>query len=258
MKRKIIVLITVLSLLAICVSPVFAASPLLADEAQLLSSGEKAALDSKLNEISARQGLDIVVVTVDSIGGKSPMEYADDYYDYNGYRPDGILLLISMEERDWWISTAGYGITAFTDAGLDYISDRFVPYLSDGEYAQAFDTFARLCDEFITQAKTGKPFDSNSLPREPFHFGLNILIALIVGLVIAFITTASMKKELKSASKQAGAHAYVRPGSLQLTNSQDFHLYTHLDRREHAESSSGSTTHTSSSGTVHGGRGGKF
>lgn len=258
MKRKIIVLITALCLLAVCVSPVFASNPLLVDEAQLLSSGERAALDSKLNEISARQGLDIVVVTVDSTDGKSPMEYADDYYDYNGYRSDGILLLISMEERDWWISTTGYGITAFTDAGLDYISDRFVPYLSDGEYAEAFDIFAQLCDEFITQAKTDKPYDSNNLPKRPFRFGLNIVLSLVVGLVIAYIATASMKKDLKSAVKRETAHAYVKPGSLQLTNSQDFHLYTHLDRRERAESSSGSSTHTSSSGTVHGGRGGKF
>ena len=74
------------------------------------------------------------------------MAYADDFYDYNGYgygdSRDGILLLISMEERDWRISTCGYGITVFTDAGQEYISDKFLPYLSDGDYSEAFTKYA--------------------------------------------------------------------------------------------------------------------
>ena len=53
--------------------------------------------------------MDLVVVTANTLGGKSPMEYADDYYDYNGYTDDGALLLVSMEDRDWWISTKGSG-----------------------------------------------------------------------------------------------------------------------------------------------------
>lgn len=52
---------------------------------------------------------------------------ADDFYDYNGYgygeEGDGIIFLISMEERKWQISTCGFGITAFTDAGQEYMAD---------------------------------------------------------------------------------------------------------------------------------------
>ena len=69
-------------------------------------------------------------VTADTINGETPMAYADDYYDYNGYGAgadnDGILLLLSMEDRDWWISTTGYGIDAFTDYGIDVIGDEIV------------------------------------------------------------------------------------------------------------------------------------
>ena len=186
------------------------------------------------------------------------MDFADDYYDYNGYRADGILLLVSMEDSNWWISTAGYGITAVTDAGLDYMSDQFVPYLSDEEFAQAFEKFADLCDEFITQAKTGDPYDSHNLPKEPFSLVTNLLIAFGIGLVVAWIVTGSMKAKLKTVRQQAKADDYIASGSLQLTHSRDLFLYTHLDRREKPKSGSGSSTHTSSSGTTHGGGGGKF
>ncbi len=114
------------------------------DMAGLLSDSEKTALLTKLDEISERQQADIVVVTADTLDGKMPMDYADDFYDYNGYgfgeNHDGVLLLVSMENRDWWISTCGYGITAITDAGIKYISEKFLSELSDGNYAESFST----------------------------------------------------------------------------------------------------------------------
>ena len=100
--------------------------------------------------------MDIVVVTTDSLEGYTPQEYADNVFDYCGYgvgdNRDGLLLLVSIEDNDWHISTSGYAITAFTDAGIEYMSEQFLPYLSDGEYYKAFSTYADLCDQFITQA----------------------------------------------------------------------------------------------------------
>ena len=258
MKRKMISLLTVLLALTMIVLTVSAASPRVADEAGLLSGTECAAIEKQLDSLSAQYGLDVVIVTTDTTGSRSPMEYADDYFDYNNYAPDGVLLLVSMEEGDWWISTTGHGITAFTDAGIAYIGENIVPYLSDGEYAKAFTAFTDLCDQFLSQAKTGDPFDTRNLPKEPFKLVQNVIIALVIGLAAAFFVTGSMKKKLKSVVQKAQANDYVTPGSLQITQSRDFHLYTHLERREKAQSGSGSSTHTSSSGTTHGGGGGKF
>ena len=76
----------------------------LVDDADLLDSDEYSSIKDKLDEISERQSFDVVIVTVDSTDGKSPRNFADDYYDENGYGQgsdcDGILLLISMEGRE--------------------------------------------------------------------------------------------------------------------------------------------------------------
>lgn len=258
MKNKVFSLMMILCLLTVLVLPVHGAPVHMVDEAGLLTDTELVDLEAKLTQISDRQGVDIVVVTVDSTEGKTPMAYADDYYDYHGYRADGILLLISMEDSDWWVSTTGYGITAITDAGLEYISDRFVPCLSDGEFAEGFIVFAELCDEFITQAKTGEPYDTHNLPKAPFALIRNLIIALVIGLAAALGVTGSMKSKLKTVRQQTRADDYMAKDSLQLTHSRDLFLYTHLDRRAKPKSSSGSTTHTSSSGRTHGGGGGKF
>ena len=271
MKKTLILTLLVLALSVSMVLPAFGAAtviigyenpPLVVDYADLLTTSEENALSDKLEEISERQKLDVVVYTVDSLDGLSPMNYADDVYDYSGYgygsNYDGILLLISMEDRDYWMTTCGYGITAFTDAGLDYIADQFLSDLSDGNYAEAFTIFADECDRFITQARNGDPFDSHNLPKEPFSVVFNLAVALVIAFVIALIVVSIMKGQLKSVRTQAAAKNYVTPGSLNVTVSRDLFLYANVSRREKPKSSSGSSTHRSSSGRSHGGSGGRF
>lgn len=266
MKKKLSGLLLVLILCITTAMPVFAeeSQPRLVDNADLLTESEKVELNATLDEISSRQEMDVVVVTVYSLDGKTSTEYADDFYDDNGYgfgeSYDGILLLISMEDHDWAISTCGEAIEVFTDAGQEYMTDQFISYLSEEEYKTAFTTYADICDEFITQAKTGEPYDSDNLPKEPFAAGKNLVISLIIGLVAAFIVTGIMRSKLKSVRSEAAASNYMKKDSLKVTNSRDMFLYRHVDRREKPKdnSSSGSSVHTSSSGRTHGGSSGKF
>jgi len=272
-KKKLVPVFFALLLSAMAVLPVSAAGglPRLVDGADLLSDSEEAELSNKLDEISERQQLDVIVVTVKSLEGMSVTDYADDFYDYSGYgfgeAGDGILFLVSIEEREWHISTKGYAITVFTDAGLDYMTQWIVSDLSGGEYAMAFTTYADYCDRYITQAATGLPYDVDNLPSEPFPFFTMLLVCFAVAFVIAFIVTAVMKGQLKSVYSQSKADDYVISGSLDLTKKKDLFLYRHVERREKPKentsdssgsSPGGSTTHTSSSGAVHGGTGGKF
>lgn len=266
MKTRIRIFTGILALL-LCVTmtdSVFAADglPRLVDNADLLTVEEEEELLGMLDEISERHQVDIVVVTESSIGGASAMEYADDFFDYYGYgmgeERDGILLLVSMEERDWHISTSGYGITAFTDAGLDYMSGRFVDFLSDGSYAAAFRTYAALCDDFLIQAASGEPYDVGSLPKTPFSAS-DVVTSFVVAFVIAFAITWLMRRKLKSVRSKRSAGNYIIDGSMQVTKRGLLLLYTHIDRRVKPKGGSGgSSTHTSSSGRRHGGRGGRF
>lgn len=247
----------------------------LVDNAHLLDAAERAYLLQKLDEISLRQQLDIVVVTVGGLNGKSPMEYADDFFDYNGYgygpNHDGILLLVSMEERDWWISTTGYGITAFTDAGLEYIADRVVPKLSRQRYCKAFEVFAEDCDQFITQARTGEPYDGNQMPKEPFRLGLCLFISVLIGLFTAGCVVWKLKEQLTTVHLQSGAKHYSVSVTPRLTVNNETYLYSTMSSHPIPKFSQsnrssggsggfsiGSTVHRSSSGRFHGGRGGKF
>ena len=243
--------------------------PRLVDDAGLLTDAQADRLLDQLDEISQRQKSDIEVVTKNSLDGKSPMEFADDFYDSNDYgygaQKDGVLFLISMAERDWHISTAGFGITAVTDAGISYMSERFLGELSDGEYAKAFRIFADLCDDFFTQARENEPYDVGNLPKKPFPAVRNLAIALGAGLLLAFFAAEVMRGRLRTVRSQQTAGSYVKAGSFKLTRKSDLFLYRQITRVKKPEdhdgpkhSGGGSHTHTSSSGRTHGGGGGKF
>ena len=273
-KRRISVFILILLLLFAI--PVSAADggkrelPRLVDDADLLTNEEEAALLEKLDEMSERQSCDVVIVTVNSLEGKTSVEYADDFYDYNGYgvgdEYDGLLLLVSMKDRDWAISTSGFGITAFTDAGLNYISEKFLPLLSDGKYSKAFTKFADLCDDFITEAKTGEPYTENHLPKEPVGV-FWIIVDLVVGLGIGYVIAFRKRQKLISVRRKVEAEDYTVPGSFVLNVNTDTFVRRFVTSKSAASTelksnsgntTGGSTTHTSSSGRIHGGASGKF
>lgn len=235
----------------------------LVDAADLLTDSEEAQILAKLDEISERQQFDIVIVTADTIDGKSPTAYADDFYDYNGYgygaNNDGCLLLVSMEDRDWWISTTGYGITALTDAGIDYIGEQFVSYLSDADYVNGFEKFADLVDEFVTQAKTGEPYDVGNLPKSAKDTAIGVLVAIGIALVIALIAVFKVKSNYKPVKFKSSASDYLVNGSFMLTGQYDNFVTSSVTQTKiESSSSGGSSTHSGSSGTSHGGGGGKF
>lgn len=271
MKKKISAFLFILVLLVCSVSPVFAAEAdgfaneyyRLTDAAHLLSDSDVESIAAKLDEISLRQKMEVAVATTDTLDGKTVVEYADDLYDYCSYgygeNRDGLILVVCPETGDWYISTHGYGITAFTDAGIQYIGSQITGYMSDGDFASAFNTFAELSDEFITKARTDAPYDTSSLPKEPLSL-LAIPISAAIGIFLALFAVGKMKAKLKSVRSQAAANSYMKNGSLNITESRELFLYNTVSRtpKPKNNTSGGSSTHTSSSGSTHGGGGGKF
>lgn len=267
-KLQSIMLMLALVLMTVFAVPVRAEGnlSLVEDYAGLLDSGEKQELLAKLEEISSRQGMDIVIVTMDSLEGYTATQMADDFYDYNQYgqgsSKDGILLLLAMEDRSWAISTTGRAIETFTDEGQEYMVEKFRPYLSDGDYMQAFVTFADLCDSFITQARESQPYDVGNMPKEPVGVEW-IGISLVIGAVIAFLITGAMRLQLRSVRHQAEAGYYQKSGGLNLTRRNDIYLYRNVQKHARPKDDGGgkgggSSIHVGSSGTTHGGSSGHF
>ena len=231
----------------------------LQDMAGLLDEDSSYSILDSLNDLSDKYSMDFIIITENEMDASSVVDEADNFYDEMcGINTDGVLLLISMEDRDWYISTSGYGITAFTDAGISYVGEQILSDLSDGYYEDAFSKFIDLADDFMQQAKAGTPYDSSTLPKKPISLML-IVISLVLGLVFSLIIVSSFKNQLKTVRFEASASNYLKKGSLNITESSDIYLFSTISRvKKEKNKGSGSSTHTSSSGGTHGGGGGHF
>ena len=223
---------------------------LVEDYAELMTDEEEALLTEKFEAFCDEYEMEIAVVTINDLGGKSAMEYADDFYDYNGYgygeNDDGLLALYvdgAEGEREIYITTHGKAISKITDADIDYITDLMIMYLAEGDYAWAFETFV---DEATDVVKV-----SVSLIWIPLSLG--------IGMLVVFFVLKTMASANKSVVRKVDAKDYVRSGSMVVTGSYDNFLFNNVTRVARPKNtSSGSSTHTSSSGRTHGGGGKRF
>lgn len=288
MMKRITALLSALFLVVLCAFPVSADDwhlQRLIDNAGLLSQTEFDTVLAQLDKVSERHQMDVAVVTVDGLpdGYYDIMVFSDDLFDYGygmGDGRDGILLVIDMQERQWWMSTGGAGIETFTDYGLEQLENSFLSYLSSGDYAGAFTVFAETCDDFCRQAEEGTPvdiyyYDPYTDPyTDPYRYqpalfsSERILPALLIGFVISLIVVFSMKSKLRSVYTAAEASLYREKNRFVPDSSNDLFLYKSLNKTPKQDTSSsgrtggghsgGSSVHHSSSGVSHGGRGGRF
>ena len=263
MKRKIMTIISLLLLFCMLFSiPTFATQDLrrLVDEAYLLSIEEVNRIEQKLDEASERQRVDIVIVTVESFPGRDIGLYAMDFYERHDYgmgaNRDGVLLLVCISSRQFTIITYGYGSTAITDVGREFIEDQIVTYLGNGVYDRAFEVFVAHVEHFISQERAGTPVGGGRGSAEAFPL-FWIPVAIVIGMIIAFIIVFGMRNSMKSVRQQRTACNYVRANSLRITRSKDIFLFRNIRRVPRAQNNnnrgSGTTLRTSSSGRSFGG-----
>lgn len=286
MKKYILLLlplIFVITALPVCAADV----PRLVDNAGLLTESNAEEISLMLDMVSEERACDIVVVTTDSLDGKSVVEYADDYFDYNGYGwgddYTGILFLVSMGEREWAFSTCGGAIDVFSDYRLMQMEEAIIPYLSDGDYYGAFVKFYLMCDDYLLQGvDSGSEYYYDDYYDDDYYYydeyyneyygnnatdtwnytGIAAVGSLAIGFVIALIVVNSWKGEMNTVRSQRGAVNYVKNGSFRVTKERDIFLYrkvtkiardTDNNRSSGGRRGGGSTVHRSS-----GGRSGRF
>lgn len=269
MHKKIMSLL--LSVLMFCslIIPVSAGSiAFVADNAGLLAPEEIAVLEEKAAELELFYGIHAVVLTVDSLGGSRPQDYADEYYDNAGYGEDGVLFLLAMEEREWYISTCGSMFYALTDYGIEQIGTDVIPFLSEGLWYDGFCCFMDSLPVYLDAYASGSPIEGYADYSGDYYHGdqeeftPNILLSLLCGIVVAGIVVFCMRRSMNTKRAQRSAGEYINEGSWSLTQHTDLFLYSNVTKTRKQDppepSGGGSSVHRSSSGRRHGGGGGKF
>ncbi len=265
--KKLFFTLALLILVTALTLPCLASKALLSDGAGLLDITESAELLSLLESCSEQAGADIAIVTVDSYEGYDIELYTESLCD-SGFMTDGIVLLVSTGTREYCLTKCGEAEYAIDQAGLDFIEEAFVPYLSNGDHYTAFTVFAKLSEKALSEySSTGNVYEGDDFSpdisisdsgtviitegkRPFFHY----LICVGIGLAIALVAMLIMQSGMKTVKSQDRAGSYIIDGSLALQVSSDRFLYRTVSKTPKPKSSSSSGRSGGGSGRSSSGR----
>lgn len=242
------------------------------DSAEVLTTDELETLKYKLAQISDENNIDVGIVTVEYLDGKTAQEFANDLFEQNkfgkGENRDGILLLVATEDREWAMSTHGSAKEAFNQDGLDYLSGEFLPYLSDDDYYSAFENFLNNAQELGAMYVAGNPYrveydeegnypiEGEPIKEEGINNSVWIPLSIVIGCAISFVIMMMYKSQLKSVKSESRADDYLI--DMKLVKSQDIFLYRTVTRTMRPKNEDHGNNFNNSGGGDYGGSSGSF
>ncbi len=218
--KKIFVIFIAVMLLAGTVFNASATTPeeyesiYVADFADVLTYSQEEAIYNRIAAVKKEWNQDVFVVIFESLeedisyGAENVLKELQIRGDTLG--DPGVLLLLSLEERDWYLQ---YTDTDDKLPASDVMSEYFLDDFGDNDFYEGIIAFVDGVEKELS-----------------FPLGRNLIIALVVGFVIAFIVVSSMKGKLKTVHNVDHARDYVRAGSFNLEKSRDLYLYSTVTR----------------------------
>ena len=173
MKKQLFALLLLAALLLSC--SVFACAEAAQDTAQLayitdhagiLSSSEREALETRAAQIASQYPCSIYVVTVqdfqsysNTVAGCASGIYS--YYDLgHGSGRDGVLLLLSMDDRDYYVYSYGsYANTVFYGKAGYLLDEAFLDNFRSNDWYGGFADYLDECERLLLNASEGSYAD---------------------------------------------------------------------------------------------------
>ena len=158
MKRLISMMVAVF-LLALLILPASAAETpeyCVFDMEGLLIEEEYWALEDYAQEISGQRQCAVYFVTVDDfrnygdgdIFNVARQIYLNENFGM-GEGKDGVMLILSMADRDYSLIVHGFGETALTDYGREYICEHFLDDFADNDWYGGFQDYLMYADDLL-------------------------------------------------------------------------------------------------------------
>ena len=213
------------------------------DDAGLLNTEEVRSLEGKAKQLKELYDVQAVILTVNSLNGFRAQDYADNYYDQAGYDDSGVLFLLAMSEREWYISTSGTVIYALTDYGIQKIGEGAVSYFAEELWYHGFAYFLDTLPAYLDALDNGAPIDGYADYSGDYYHGDQeeilyyeeeftpyFLFSLLCGIVVSGIVVLIMRLCMFTRRSQRCASAYIKEGSWQLTHHRDVLLYSNVTK----------------------------
>lgn len=239
------------------------------DQAELLTGDEREQLETLCLKTGENRGIHILLITASDTEGKTPEEYADDFYDdvYPEEKDEnGIAVLIDLGNRKLWISTAGIMRYYLSDREVERMLDHMYEYAEHADYAEALKAAVSDADAAAERGISSGDYlvDENGRVHRLHRITpMEGMIAAAAGVLVFCLVYFGVIRSYRRKGNP-DPYGYARTGDMNLTERKDFLVDRHVAVRRIPKNpppgngGGQSTVHTSSSGRSHGGGGRSF
>ncbi len=225
------------------------------DQAGILTEEQKQSLEDRARTLSERYGVSLYVVTLRDYreyNSYSVVKCAEELYTYydlgSGPDRDGMLLLLSMSERDYSLTSYGYYADfCFGDPNKDLVESAFLDDFRNNDWMGGFEDYLKQSEDVLATAEAHQltkdseycKYKGQAYPDKTYVYGdlkknaesagmptgLKLLIGIGVPCLIALIVCSSFKAQMKTAKLRTTAEEYVVPNSAVLRTQEDRFLH---------------------------------
>jgi uncharacterized protein len=150
-------------------SPLPAPTGFVNDYAKVVGAETRAALEAKLARLKERARVELAVATVETTGGRDIFDYSLAVARGWGIGPPkgedggGVLLLLSVNDRQWWIQVTRSLEADLPNETTDEIGRRMTPHLR----ADNYDAAVRACVEgLVKHLAARRGFDAEAVLKD--------------------------------------------------------------------------------------------
>ena len=192
------------------------------DAAGLLSENENMLLEKMAESVSQKYGVGVYIVTVEDYRDfHSEGVYKATYTIYHQYtmgegpNRDGIMLLLSMDDRDWAMFCYGSRCEyTFNSYGQEKLEKVFLDNFAENDWYGGFEDYVKECSVYLEKASAGKPVRASLFYPLLIVIGLSLLAAAAVVAVIWRKMDTVSKKSNRECLRLRGTPAYGANRSL--------------------------------------------
>ena len=185
---------------AILNTPAVDATEKVYDFAEVLSATEEKQLYNKINEFIKETSIDLVVLTIKDNPIDNTGNYAHNFYNYNNFMDDGILLLIDFEMSGVYMVIEGQGHSLFPDSRIEPILSQVYTKVMSKDFYGACTFFVNSVRGFVNlgEAEEGEDivFDEDGSVHKESKV-LQALIFACIGTVAIIFFLISLNKTVR-------------------------------------------------------------
>ena len=175
-------------------TPAVSAAEKVYDYADLFSDKEEKDLYRQISDFIDDSNIDVVIVTTNNMNGFDIKDFAYNFYDYNDFKIEGVIFVISLEGKEPEIymgnsgDTTGKVLTTYTNVRISQTLKYVYQDISIGHYYSATSNFVKIVKGFYEIDRNGNYYvDENGSVVRVLPWTEIIILTIAISFIIIIL-----------------------------------------------------------------------